>query len=71
MTLFYLDASAWVKYYVVEAGSVWIDRFWNLRAPCACSDLGLIEVLVTLARRQKRKAALSGSYGQAIRDVHR
>jgi len=71
MTVFYLDSSAWVKYYVVEAGTGWIDRFWNLRPPCACSDLGLIEVLATLARRQKQKAALTGSYAQAILDVQR
>jgi predicted nucleic acid-binding protein len=71
MTLFYLDASAWVEYYVVETGSDWLDGFWNLRVPIACSDLGLIEVLATLARRQKQKAALSGSYPDVVREVQR
>jgi predicted nucleic acid-binding protein len=69
MSIFYLDSSAWVKYYVSESGSQWIERFWSLRPPCACSDLGLVEILATLARRQKEKPVVGGAYEQIIHEV--
>jgi hypothetical protein len=29
MSVFYIDASDWVKYYTTEQGSAWIDQFWQ------------------------------------------
>jgi predicted nucleic acid-binding protein len=34
MSIFYVDASAWVKYYVEEAGSDWMEQFWERRFVC-------------------------------------
>ncbi|NBB75148.1 MAG: PIN domain-containing protein [Bacteroidetes bacterium] len=51
--IFYLDASAWIKRYVVETGSRRI-RHWVAEGPLLfASPLGLIEVLATLARKER------------------
>jgi predicted nucleic acid-binding protein len=56
MSIFYLDASAWVKYYVEEPGSDWVEQFWEQQLPCASSELGLVEVLAALIRRRAFEA---------------
>ena len=48
---YYLDASAWVKRYIAEDGSAWMNRFWQLVPAVACATLGLVEVLATVSRR--------------------
>jgi predicted nucleic acid-binding protein len=60
MNVFYLDASAWVKLYVNEAGSQWIEDFWNSSLLSACSDLGLSKFLPQLpvATRSRRDRPL-------------
>ncbi len=55
MTFHYLDSSAWVKRYCLETGSVWIGDFFAQAPAVACSALGLIEVLSTLARKKKAR----------------
>lgn len=49
----YLDASAWIARYVEEPGTGWVRRLFAGRSRLACSTLGLIEVLSTLARKQR------------------
>ncbi|HXG36871.1 MAG TPA: type II toxin-antitoxin system VapC family toxin [Dehalococcoidia bacterium] len=53
MKLFYLDASAWVKRYYRETGTAWVQELFAQNPIVACSSLGLIEVMATLARKQK------------------
>lgn len=52
MTLLYLDSSAWVKRYFVEAGSDWILRLFENGSLLASSVLGHIEVVSAVARQQ-------------------
>lgn len=52
MTLYYLDASAWVKRYLREAGSKWVHRLFKQEKLLCCATLGLIEVVATLARKR-------------------
>ncbi|HPD29550.1 MAG TPA: type II toxin-antitoxin system VapC family toxin [Phycisphaerae bacterium] len=61
MSLYYLDASAWVKCYVREAGSDWMRGFWDLRLPVACSSLGYIEVISAILRRAGRSDSEIGA----------
>src|SRR5712692_9446923 len=54
MTLYYLDASAWVKRYYYEAlGTAWVRGLFESNQSMACATLGLVEVTATLARKQR------------------
>jgi predicted nucleic acid-binding protein len=53
MTLYYLDASAWVKRYQQEQGSTWVEQLLRSDAHLACSALGLVEVCAALGRRRR------------------
>jgi len=52
MMLFYLDSSAWVKRYIREPGSGWINREFEHGILLGGSTLGLIEVTATCARKR-------------------
>lgn len=51
MTLFCLDASAWVKRYYRKRGSQRVQETLSGENPRACPILGLVEVIATLARK--------------------
>jgi len=53
MILYYLDASAWVKRYYREPGTLWIQQLFEGDAILACATIGLVEVAATLARKGK------------------
>jgi hypothetical protein len=53
MTLHYLDASAWVKRYCREAGSVFIRHLFHQNSLLGCATLGVIEVSATLSRKRR------------------
>ncbi len=53
MIIYYFDASAWVKRYYLETGTVWIQDLFFQNPLMACSNLGFIEVAATLARKRK------------------
>lgn len=53
MTLYYLDASAWVKRYYQEPGTQATQALFVEGAILACVSLGFIEVLATLSRKAK------------------
>lgn len=55
MIFYYLDASAWVKRYYEETGTLWIQRLFVARPTVACASLGLVEVMATLARKAKAR----------------
>ena len=61
MTIYYLDASAWVKRYFVEPGSARILALFKEHAPFACSSLGQVEVAGTLARQEGLREKTSQS----------
>lgn len=53
MIFYYLDASAWVKRYYQENGTTWVQDLFAHNWAIACSPLGFIEVVATLARKCK------------------
>ena len=53
MTFLYLDASAWVKRYYREPGSQRVHELLASEDQPACSVLGVVEVIATLARKCK------------------
>jgi uncharacterized protein len=52
VTLYYLDSSVWVKRYLIEAGSHWIQNLFDHHEACACCSLGYVEVSAAIARQQ-------------------
>lgn len=63
--IFYLDASAWVKYFVREESSLWMEEFWQKNPACACSVIGPIEVMAAIRRRlPQRKTQLDPVFDQ-------
>jgi uncharacterized protein len=69
MSIFYLDASAWVKYYVNEPGSDWMDRLWEQQPAFACSPLGPVEVIAGFVRRSRQEPALVDVLGSIVAEV--
>ena len=53
MRFLYLDSSAWVKRYQHERGSECVHELISGEGPRACSVLGMVEVIATLARKRK------------------
>lgn len=51
--LVYLDASVWVKRYVIEEGSKRVRQWFQEGPVVATSPLGLIEVMSTLVRKER------------------
>ena len=51
MSLYYLDASAWVKRYLEERGTQQVQQLFDTQ-PLASTGLGYIEVASTLVRQQ-------------------
>jgi predicted nucleic acid-binding protein len=69
MTLFYVDASAWVKRYFQEAGSEWINQQFEQGILMGASMLGLIEVTATCARKRTAGAIDAGRFQQIEIDL--
>ncbi len=53
MIYHYLDASAWVKRYSQEIGTVWIQIFFAQNPTIVCATLGLVEVTATFSRKHR------------------
>jgi uncharacterized protein len=53
MIYHYLDASAWVKRYSQEIGTVWIQNFFAQDPAIVCATLGLVEVTATFSRKHR------------------
>lgn len=69
MTIYYIDASAWVKRFIQEPGTDWIQRLFAAQPLLACSSLGFIEVLATLSRKHRAGEIAAILYGDAVRNV--
>jgi predicted nucleic acid-binding protein len=63
MTIFYLDASAWVKRYLGEEGSRRVNAWMNRDPLVASAALGVTEVLTTVVRK-----AQAGELSEPERD---
>lgn len=62
MSVFYLDASAWVKRYVQEAGSASLHALFAQGPRLATATLGYVETVAALSRRlagEQRQRSLS------------
>jgi len=66
---YYLDASVWIKRYCDEDGTQWVSDFFSSGPAIACSALGLIEVLSTLARKYKANELSKPDFIEKCREV--
>ena len=69
MIFYYLDASAWVKRYYQEIGTRWLGDLFSQHPTFVGSTLGLIEVIATLARKQKSREISSSSFEQKVHEL--
>ena len=69
MIYYYLDASAWVKRYVIEPGSKWFGNIFDDPQLLASSPLGFVEVISTLARKNKALEIERDHYKQTVLDL--
>lgn len=53
MIYHYLDASAWVKRYSQEIGTVWVQDFFTQNPTIVSATLGLVEVTATFSRKHR------------------
>jgi len=67
----YLDASAWVKRYVQEPGTEWIQDLFIRQPLLACASLGFIEVMATLSRKRKAGEIGEAQFDAVVGDVER
>ena len=69
MIFYYLDASAWVKRYYQEKGTCWVQDLSVMNQAIACASLGMIEVIATLARKQKSGEIAPAAFGEKAREI--
>ena len=69
MIFYYLDASTWVKRYYWEPGTRWVQELFAQSPTIACASLGLIEVMATLARKQKARDIDLLSFEQKVQEL--
>ncbi|MBD2771052.1 type II toxin-antitoxin system VapC family toxin [Iningainema tapete] len=69
MIFYYLDASAWVKRYYQELGTIWLQKLFAQNPNFACATLGFVEVVATLTRKQKAGQINSSQFQQKIQDL--
>ena len=65
MTLYFLDASAWVKRYFHEAGSDYVISLFEQNNLLSACTLGLIEVNATAARKRSAGNIDQGRFQQS------
>ncbi|GAP93571.1 type II toxin-antitoxin system VapC family toxin [Leptolyngbya sp. NIES-2104] len=69
MIFYYLDASAWVKRYYAEAGTVWLQDLFAQNPVFACATLGLVEVVATFSRKQKSGQISRSTFQQVSQTI--
>lgn len=69
MIAYYLDSSAWLKRYYLEAGSLWMNALFQTDLLLVCATVGLIEVYATFARKHKAGQVTSESLEQFTEEV--
>jgi len=69
VNIYYLDASAWVKRYIREEGTVFVQKIFLNENLLACSSLGFVEVVATLSRKLKAKEISHSAFEQKVKEV--
>lgn len=69
MIFYYLDASAWVKRYHQEVGTLWVRDLFGKKPFLACGSIGVVEVTATLARKQKTNAFSPSELAEKLQDL--
>ena len=69
MTLYFLDASAWVKLYYNEPGRDRVEAIMASTSPVLCSSLGVVEVHSSLARQRRSNRITSSAHARAITEL--
>ena len=69
MIFYYWDASAWVKRYCREAGSSWVEDFFDHHPLAVCASLGYVEVMATLSRKKKAQEMASPAFAEKIQEL--
>ncbi len=69
MIFCYLDASAWVKRYHQEAGTIRVLDLFASNLLLACSPLGLVEVIATLSRKRKASGPGNLQFDEKLRET--
>ncbi len=69
MIFYYLDASAWVKRYHQEVGTLWVRDLFGRKPLLSCASIGVVEVTATLARKQKTNAFSRSELAEKLQDL--
>ncbi|MCS6807922.1 MAG: type II toxin-antitoxin system VapC family toxin [Bacteroidota bacterium] len=69
MTLYYLDSTAWLQYYIRQTGSDTVAAFFTPSTILACSSFGLTEIVVALSRMAYSGTISHEDLAQKIHDV--
>lgn len=69
MILYYLDASAWVKRYYLEDGTIWVQTLFSHNQIMTCATLGMIEVMATLSRKRKAREITISQFKQKAMEL--
>lgn len=56
MSVHYFDPSAWVKRHFQEEGSEAVNTLFRASPKAACSRLGVVEMVATVARKSQRES---------------
>ncbi len=69
MIFYYLDASAWVKRYYQELGTIWLQKLFSQNPTFTCATLGFVEVVATLARKHKAGQINPSQFKQKMQEL--
>jgi predicted nucleic acid-binding protein len=69
MTLYYLDSSAWRKYYIREAGSDEIAKLFADVSLLACHSIGFLEVVSALWKKVQADNVPKEHFQRKLHDV--
>jgi predicted nucleic acid-binding protein len=69
MTLYYLDSSAWRKYYIRETGSEEIAKLFADVSLLACHSIGFLEVVSAIWKKVQAEKVAKEAFQRKIRDV--
>jgi len=71
MIVYYLDSSAWLKRYYQETGCEAVQELFQEIGTLACAAFGFIEVLATLARKDRACNTQPEVLAGLVKDVER
>jgi predicted nucleic acid-binding protein len=69
MTLYYLDSSAWRKYYIREAGSEQVSKLFADVSLLACHSIGFLEVVSALWKKVQADNVAKEQFQRKLHDI--